>query len=200
MLRCLEYKRYMRDKKTKLKRKCEDCQIDRKPTLILRGTYYERCEKEIHEIRKNLEAGAVPIYRSKSLTNSRWKIKFWWLIELNEIEIVNLGEPYEEHEKSIRKLNQMRLASSIDEAYETGSRRKIEMKNDKQRKVCSLRREFEQQACCIKEADLCEKIKKMDCHLNQLRLKCPIHDPPCQKWNNLNDYNYDTYLREKHVR
>ncbi|XP_033178663.1 uncharacterized protein LOC105681231 [Bombus impatiens] len=76
MLRCLEYKRYMRDKKTKLKRKCEDCQIDRKPTLILRGTYYERCEKEIHEIRKNLEAGAVPIYRSKSLTNSRWKIKF----------------------------------------------------------------------------------------------------------------------------
>lgn len=76
MLRCLEYKRYMRDKKTKLKRKCEECQIDRKPTLILLGTYYERCEKEIHEIRKNLEAGAVPIYRSKSLTNSRWKIKF----------------------------------------------------------------------------------------------------------------------------
>ncbi|XP_043579598.1 spermatogenesis-associated protein 17 [Bombus pyrosoma] len=154
MLRCLEYKRYMRDKKTKSKRKCEECQIDRKPTLILRGTYYERCEKEIHEIRKNLEAGAVPIYRS---------------------------EPYEEHEKSIRKLNQMRLVSSIDEAYETSSRRKIEMKNDKQRKVCSLRREFEQQACCIDEADLCEKIKKMDCHLKQLRLKCPIHDPPCQK-------------------
>ncbi|KAF3424355.1 hypothetical protein E2986_10800 [Frieseomelitta varia] len=155
MLKCLEYKRYVSNKRSKLKSKRRDCQIDETPTSILRGTYYERCGKEIQETQKKLEAGTVPVYRS---------------------------EPYEEHEKNIRKLNQMYLAAFIDEAYETSSRREIETKKDKRREAMySLRKEFEKEAHCTKEVDLCEKIKKMDCHLNEHRLKCPIHDSVCCK-------------------
>ncbi|KAK1126496.1 hypothetical protein K0M31_005131 [Melipona bicolor] len=151
MLKCLEYKRYVSNKRTKVKSKRRDCQIDETPTSILRGTYYERCGKEIQETQKSLEAGTVPIYRS---------------------------EPYEEHEKNTRKLNQIYLAAFIDEAYETSSRREVETEKDKREAMCSLRREFEKEAHCTKEVDLCEKIKKMDCRLNELRLKCPIHDSP----------------------
>lgn len=59
MLRCFKYRYYTRGKIT-----CEDCEIDPKPSLIFRGTYYERCEREIREIERSLEAGVVPIFRS----------------------------------------------------------------------------------------------------------------------------------------
>lgn len=68
MLKCLQYKHYIRNKKLKPKeKKCQKCQIDEKPSLILRGTYYEKCEKEIREIQKRLEAEAMPLYRSNRL-------------------------------------------------------------------------------------------------------------------------------------
>lgn len=75
MLKCLEYKRYVSNKRIKLKSERRDCQIDGTPTSILRGTYYERCGKEIQETQKNLEAGTVPIYRSEDLTNDLYCFK-----------------------------------------------------------------------------------------------------------------------------
>ncbi|KAM0731710.1 Spermatogenesis-associated protein 17 [Formica fusca] len=60
MLKCLEYDQYV----SKAKAICKDCQIDRKPSLIFRGTYFERCEKEIREFEKSLQAGNVSIFRS----------------------------------------------------------------------------------------------------------------------------------------
>lgn len=73
MLKCLQYKHYIRNKKLKPKEKCQKCQIDEKPSFILRGTYYEKCEKEIREIQKRLEAEAMPLYRSNKLKGN---IKF----------------------------------------------------------------------------------------------------------------------------
>ncbi|CAL1677787.1 unnamed protein product [Lasius platythorax] len=52
MLKCLEYNRYI----SKAKSICRDCQIDPKPSLIFRGTHFERCEKEIREFEKSLRA------------------------------------------------------------------------------------------------------------------------------------------------
>ncbi|OAD61536.1 Spermatogenesis-associated protein 17 [Eufriesea mexicana] len=150
MLKCLEYRRYMRRRKTKSKEKCRDCQIDQKPSLILRGTYYERCEREIREVQRSLEAGIVPIFRS---------------------------EPFEDHEKNQRKLNRIRLQASIDQAYERSSSNIARDQDGGRRKTRRLRKELEQEACCAKEEDLCKKIEAMDCHLKQLRLRCPIHDP-----------------------
>lgn len=60
MLKCLEYNRYI----SKAKSICRDCQIDPKPSLIFRGTHFERCEKEIREFEKSLRAGNVSIFRS----------------------------------------------------------------------------------------------------------------------------------------
>lgn len=60
MLKCLEYDQYI----SRAKSACKNCQIDRKPSLIFRGTYFERCEKEIREFEKSLEAGNVSIFRS----------------------------------------------------------------------------------------------------------------------------------------
>lgn len=60
MLKCLEYDQYV----FKAKAICKDCQIDRKPSLIFRGTYFERCEKEIREFEKSLQTGNVSIFRS----------------------------------------------------------------------------------------------------------------------------------------
>ncbi|XP_026670147.1 spermatogenesis-associated protein 17-like [Ceratina calcarata] len=65
MLKCLEYKRYVRWKKKKPREKCKDCQIDRRPSLVLQGTHYERCEREIREVERSRRTGCVPVYRSK---------------------------------------------------------------------------------------------------------------------------------------
>lgn len=87
--------------------------------------------------------------------------------------MVNLGEPYDEHEKSMRKVNHMRILTALEETYDCDSNMK---KKKEQKKPCSLRKEFEQGACYVKEDLLLEKIEKMDCHLNHLHLKCPVHD------------------------
>lgn len=79
MLKCLQYKHYVRNKKLRSKEKCQKCQIDEKPSFILRGTYYEKCEKEIREIQKRLEAEAMPLYRSNKLKGN---IKFKFDIPL----------------------------------------------------------------------------------------------------------------------
>ncbi|CAL7934468.1 unnamed protein product [Xylocopa violacea] len=153
MLKCLEYKRYVHWKRKEQKKKCRDCRIDAKPSLVLRGTRYERCEKAIREIEKDLQKGVVPLYRS---------------------------EPYEKRERSMREANQVRLERFIHEACEAPSTPALETKREQEpKKRCSLRKEFEQQVSRVRESELCEKIEKMDCHLNQLRLRCPIHDPPC---------------------
>ncbi|XP_043251621.1 spermatogenesis-associated protein 17-like [Colletes gigas] len=60
MLKCFEFRRYAGRKVTS----CGDCQIDPKPSLVFRGTYYERCEREIRELERSLKAGLVPIFRS----------------------------------------------------------------------------------------------------------------------------------------
>ncbi|XP_050466360.1 spermatogenesis-associated protein 17-like isoform X1 [Cataglyphis hispanica] len=60
MLKCLEYDQYV----PKAKAICKNCQIDRKPSLIFRGTYFERCKKEIRELEKSLQTGNVSIFRS----------------------------------------------------------------------------------------------------------------------------------------
>lgn len=79
MLKCLQYKHYIRNKKLKPKEKCQKCQIDEKPSFILRGTYYEKCEKEIREIQKRLEAEAMPLYRSNKLKgNIKFRSIFHW--------------------------------------------------------------------------------------------------------------------------
>ncbi|XP_076766729.1 uncharacterized protein LOC143433317 [Xylocopa sonorina] len=65
MLKCLEYKRYVRWKRKEPKKKCRDCRIDARPSLVLRGTRYERCEKAIRGMEKDLEKGLVPLYRSR---------------------------------------------------------------------------------------------------------------------------------------
>ena len=78
-------------------------------------------------------------------------------------------------------MNQIYLAAFIHKAYETSSQREIDTRKDKREAMRSLRKEFEKEAHCTKKVDLCEKIEKMDCHLNELCLKCPIHDSPCYK-------------------
>lgn len=60
MLKCFEYDQYS----SKVKYVCKDCRIDRKPSLIFRGTYFERCEKEIREFEKNLRAENESIFKS----------------------------------------------------------------------------------------------------------------------------------------
>lgn len=60
MLKCLEYNQYI----SKAKSVCRDCQFVRKPTLIFRGTYFEKCEKEIREFEKSLLAENVSIFES----------------------------------------------------------------------------------------------------------------------------------------
>ncbi|XP_076629193.1 uncharacterized protein LOC143345706 [Colletes latitarsis] len=60
MFKCFEFRRYEGRKITS----CGDCQIDPKPSLVFRGTYYERCEREIRELERSLKAGLVPIFRS----------------------------------------------------------------------------------------------------------------------------------------
>ncbi|RLU24807.1 hypothetical protein DMN91_002897 [Ooceraea biroi] len=61
MLKCLEYDRYV----SKAKSVCGGCRIDRKRSLILRGTYFEKCEKEIREFEKSLRAGSVSMFRNQ---------------------------------------------------------------------------------------------------------------------------------------
>nr|XP_012139905.1 PREDICTED: uncharacterized protein LOC105662411 isoform X1 [Megachile rotundata] len=51
MMKCFEYRR-CGERKTQT---CRDCQIDPKPSLLLRGTYYERCEREIREIERRIK-------------------------------------------------------------------------------------------------------------------------------------------------
>ncbi|XP_076545030.1 uncharacterized protein LOC117601369 isoform X2 [Osmia lignaria lignaria] len=119
MLKCFEYRRYAGRKR----RTCRDCQIDRKPTLLLQGTYYER--------------------------------------------------PYEEDEKIQRKWNQLDLEASIHEKYLRNSTCNIEMKEVQKKDSCNLKIEIP----CTGAKDLYKEIEKMDCHLNQLRLRCPIHEP-----------------------
>lgn len=168
MLKCLQYKHYMRNKKLRPKgKKCQKCEIDEKPSFILRGTYYEKCEKEIREIQKKLEAEAMPLYRSNKL-----KAKILNFVRYFIDRVVNLGEPYDEHEKRMRKENHIRILTALEKTYCDSNVKKKEG----QKKTCSLRKEFEQEACYVKEDLLLEKIEKMDCHLNQLHLKCPVHD------------------------
>lgn len=85
--------------------------------------------------------------------------------------MINLGEPYDEHEKSMRKVNHMRILTALEETYDSNVK-----KREEQKTTCSLRKEFEQGACYVNEDSLLEKIEKMDCHLNRLHLKCPVHD------------------------
>nr|XP_012139908.1 PREDICTED: uncharacterized protein LOC105662412 [Megachile rotundata] len=134
-MNCFEYKRYG-ERKTQT---CHDCQIDPKPSLLLRGTYYERCEKEIREIERRIKVGITPISRSR---------------------------PYGENDKHRHKQNQLKLEAAIHEKYLTNSCN-LEMKEKCDSKIESR----------IPSVDLYKEIKEMDCHLNQLRLKCSIHDP-----------------------
>ncbi|XP_071568692.1 spermatogenesis-associated protein 17 [Temnothorax nylanderi] len=60
MLKCLEYDQYI----SKARSVCRDCQFVRKPSLIFRGTYFERCEKEIREFEKSLLAENVSNFKS----------------------------------------------------------------------------------------------------------------------------------------
>lgn len=60
MLKCLEYNQYI----AKAKTACRDCQIDRKPSSIFRGTYFKKCEKEIREFERSLSSGNVHIFKS----------------------------------------------------------------------------------------------------------------------------------------
>jgi len=61
MLKCLEYNQYSVSKARSV---CRDCQIDPKSSLIFRGTYFEKCEKEIREFEKSLSSQNVSIFRS----------------------------------------------------------------------------------------------------------------------------------------
>lgn len=60
MLKCLEYDQYI----SKARSVCRDCQFLRKPSLIFRGTYFEKCEKEIREFEKSLLAENVSTFES----------------------------------------------------------------------------------------------------------------------------------------
>ncbi|XP_076389448.1 uncharacterized protein LOC105662410 [Megachile rotundata] len=135
MMKCFEYRR-CGERKTQT---CRDCQIDPKPSLFLRGTYYERCEREIREIERRIKVGITPISRSR---------------------------PYEENDKHLHKRNQLKLEAAIHEKYLTNSCN-MEMKEKCDSKIESR----------IPYVGLYKEIKEMDYHLNQLRLKCPIHDP-----------------------
>ncbi|XP_076174207.1 uncharacterized protein LOC143150079 [Ptiloglossa arizonensis] len=61
MLKCFEFRRYTAGRKIN---RCRECRIDPKPSLVFRGTHYEKCEREIREFERNLRAGGVPIFRS----------------------------------------------------------------------------------------------------------------------------------------
>ncbi|XP_054002532.1 spermatogenesis-associated protein 17-like [Hylaeus anthracinus] len=63
MLKCFEFRHYTGKKGTR----CCDCKIDPKPSLVFRGTYYERCEKEIREMERRLQAGDMPVFRSTTI-------------------------------------------------------------------------------------------------------------------------------------
>ncbi|XP_025987577.2 spermatogenesis-associated protein 17 [Solenopsis invicta] len=60
MLKCLEYDQYI----SKAGAVCRDYQINRKPSLIFHGTYFEKCENEIREFEKSLLADNVTVFRS----------------------------------------------------------------------------------------------------------------------------------------
>lgn len=60
MLKCLKYDLYV----PKAKSVCVDCRIDRGSSLILHGTYFKKCEKEIREFEKRLQAGNAPVFGS----------------------------------------------------------------------------------------------------------------------------------------
>lgn len=61
MLKCFDYERYT----WRTDSSCKKCQIDRKLSLMFRGTYFEKCEKEIREFERSVQEGKVSIFRSK---------------------------------------------------------------------------------------------------------------------------------------
>ncbi|CAK9796344.1 Spermatogenesis-associated protein 17 [Anthophora quadrimaculata] len=147
MLKCFEYRHYVRRKRIAPWKKCRDCQIDKKRTLLLQGTYYERCERAIREIERKVETGVVPIFRS---------------------------EPYEKHERNMRKWNRINQEASLHQACENVGKTSVEAEENH----CNLRKEF---ASCASSNDLYKQIEKMECHLDKVCLKCPIHEPSCSK-------------------
>lgn len=101
MLKCLEYDRYV----SKSKSVCAGCRIDRKRSLILRGTYYEKCEKEIREFEESLRSGNISIFRG--IANYRTIIMLIIMIELTaRFPYFYLDQPFEDKNRNRQKYRQ----------------------------------------------------------------------------------------------
>ncbi|XP_076374356.1 uncharacterized protein LOC117226590 [Megalopta genalis] len=122
MLKCFEYKSYTgRDAVC-----CHDCDIDPKRSSIFRGTYYERCEREIREIERKLRTGAVPVFRSF---------------------------PYEKQEEMLRAETRQRRQATLH-AGEGESRTKAVADRDGRREMSDLYDKIKKMDCQLGRARL----------------------------------------------
>lgn len=96
--------------------------------------------------------------------------------------IKHLGQPYEEQEKILRKLNHVYLEASLDSKYDTISSSKDLTKQKEEQDTCNTKKESKMHPSCVKANELYNRIKEMDCHLNQIHLKCPVHDISLSTW------------------
>lgn len=84
------------------------------------------------------------------------------------------GHPYENQERITRKSNKLYLEARLHNRCETTSSvHSTEQRDDS----CPTRKDPEALQRCVETNALYHEIKKMDCHLNQLRVKCPVHEP-----------------------
>ncbi|XP_076655556.1 uncharacterized protein LOC143360508 [Halictus rubicundus] len=141
MLKCFEYKKYTGRNVVC----CRDCDIDPKKSSIFRGTHYERCEKAIREIERDLKIGAVSVFRSF---------------------------PYEKQERMQRKENRRRQEASLHQQCEVVPEAEKKRAGKKERRE-SQRKEDLEDPCRME--DLYDKIKNMDCQLDRFQLRCPVH-------------------------
>lgn len=83
------------------------------------------------------------------------------------------GFPYEEQEKMRREENKGRKEAFLHNQCETASA-KTEQKTG--RETRRLKEETNSEDPCAGINELYEQIRNMDCQLNKIQFKCPIHD------------------------